>query len=217
MPTRPLLVTVVGVLAAATLLAGCATGTTPNVEITPRTQVNNPALATLPDIAVISDLAYTTDAGQPQRLDVCIPPRDVERRDAGPHPAIIEVHGGSWARGDKADLGYRAVCQWLASAGYPTFDLNYRLAPQFPFPAGFDDVQAAVRWMREPAQVARFDIDPDRIGTFGGSAGGNLVSSSARPAAAPGPPARASRRWSRCRAPPTSPASTSHPISCRPS
>lgn len=175
MPTRPLLLAVVGVLASAAALAGCATGTAPNVEITPKAQVNNPALATLPDVAVISDLAYSTDAGQAGRLDVCIPPRSVERRNPGPHPAIIEVHGGSWARGDKADLGYRAVCQWLASAGYPTFDLNYRLAPQFPFPAGFDDVQTAVRWLRQPAQVARFDIDPDRIGAFGGSAGGNLV------------------------------------------
>jgi acetyl esterase/lipase len=174
-PTRPLLLAVVGVLAAAAALAGCATGTTPNAEITPKTQVNNPALATLPDVAVISDLTYPTDAGRTQTLDVCVPPRDVQKRNPGPHPAIIEVHGGSWARGDKADLGYRAVCQWLASAGYPTFDLNYRLAPQFPFPAGFDDVQAAVRWLREPAQVARFDIDPDRIGAFGGSAGGNLV------------------------------------------
>jgi acetyl esterase/lipase len=175
-PTRPLLLAVIGVLTAATALAGCATGTAPNVEITPTTPVNNPALATLPDVAVISDLAYSTDAGQAGRLDVCVPPHSVERRNPGPHPAIVEVHGGSWARGDKADLGYRAVCQWLASAGYPTFDLNYRLAPQFPFPAGFDDVRAAVRWLREPAQVARFDIDPDRIGAFGGSAGGNLVS-----------------------------------------
>ena len=47
MPTPPLLLAVVGVLAAAAALAGCATGTTPNAEITPKTQVNNPALATL--------------------------------------------------------------------------------------------------------------------------------------------------------------------------
>jgi acetyl esterase len=175
-PTRQLLLAAVGILAAAVALAGCATGAAPDAKITPRTQVNNPALATLPDVPVIPDLTYTTDAGVPQRLDVCVPPPAVERKNPGPHPAIIEVHGGSWARGDKADLGYRAICQWLASAGYPTFDIDYRLAPQSPFPAGFDDVKAAVRWMREPAQVARFQIDPHRIGAFGGSAGGNLVS-----------------------------------------
>ena len=167
---------VVGLLVAALALSACATGGTPDAKITPRTQVNNPALATLPDVPVIRDQAYTTDAGIPQRLDVCTPPDDVMAADTGPYPAIVEVHGGSWARGDKADIGYRAICQWLASAGYVTFNLDYSFAPQAPFPAGFDDVRAAVEWLRKPAQVARFEIDPDRIGAFGGSAGGNLVS-----------------------------------------
>jgi acetyl esterase/lipase len=166
----------IGVLAAALVLVGCATGTTPDARITPRTQVNNPALATLPDVPVRRDIAYTRDAGQPQFLDVCVPPKDVAARQPGPRPAILLVHGGSWARGDKADLGYRAICQWLASAGYPTFDVDYRLAPQSPFPAAIDDLRAAVEWLREPAQVSRWDIDPHRIGAFGGSAGGNLVS-----------------------------------------
>ncbi len=167
---------VVGILAAVLVLSACATGTTPDAKITPRTQVNNPALATLPDVPVIADITYRTDAGLPQKLDVCTPPADVADRDPGPYPAIVEVHGGSWARGDKADLGYRAICQWLASAGYVTFNLDYRFAPEFPYPAGFDDVRAAVEWIRRPAQIARWDIDPDRIGAFGGSAGGNLVS-----------------------------------------
>lgn len=167
-----LAVAVAGVLA----LSACATGATPDARITPRTQVNNPALATLPDVPVIPDLVYTTDSGIPQRLDVCTPPDSVTATDPGPYPAIVEVHGGSWARGDKADLGYRAICQWLASSGYVTFDIDYRLAPQHPFPDGFEDVQAAVRWIRASPQVARFDLDPDRVGAFGGSAGGNLVS-----------------------------------------
>jgi acetyl esterase len=175
-PARPTILAVVGVLAGVLLLSACATGTAPDAKITPKTQVNNPALATLPNVPVLQNLTYTTDAGVAQKLDVCTPPRSVTKADAGPYPAIIEVHGGSWARGDKADLGYRAICQWLAASGYVTFDVDYRFAPQFPFPDGFDDVQAAVRWMRAPAQVKRYDIDPDRVGAFGGSAGGNLVS-----------------------------------------
>jgi acetyl esterase len=167
---------VVMVATAAFVLSACATGTAPDAKITPSTQVNNPALATLPDVPVIEDIPYTTDAGVPQKLDACVPPDSVTATDKGPYPAIVEVHGGSWARGDKGDLGYRAICQWLASAGYPTFDLDYRLAPKYPFPDGFDDVRSAVEWLREPEQIARFDIDPDRIGAFGGSAGGNLVS-----------------------------------------
>ena len=175
MRVRPVILAVAGALAGVLALSACATGTAPDARITPKTQVNNPALATLPDVPVIPDLTYTTDAGIPQKLDVCTPPDSVTADGTGPYPAIVEVHGGSWARGDKADLGYRAICQWLASAGYVTFDVDYRLAPQHPFPAGFDDVQAAVRWVRAKAQEARFDLDPDRVGAFGGSAGGNLV------------------------------------------
>jgi len=172
---RPLPLAVVGVLAAALALAGCATGTAPDAKIAPRTQVNNPALATLPNVPVRSDIVYTSGDTPAQDLDACIPPKNVAAKHPEPRAAIVEVHGGSWARGDKADLGYRAICQWLASAGYVTFDLDYRLAPQNPYPAGIDDVRAAVEWLREPAQVKRWNLDPDRIGAFGGSAGGNLV------------------------------------------
>ena len=102
-------------------------------------------------------------------------PRSTIRRHA-PRAAIVVVHGGSWRRGDKANLNWRAVCQWLATAGYVTVSINYRLAPAWSFPAQLDDVQDAVRWLRDPAVVDRYNIDPDRIGAFGGSAGGNLVS-----------------------------------------
>ena len=147
MRVRPVILAVAGALAGVLALSACATGTAPDARITPKTQVNNPALATLPDVPVIPDLTYTTDAGIPQKLDVCTPPDSVTADGTGPYPAIVEVHGGSWARGDKADLGYRAICQWLASAGYVTFDVDYRLAPQHPFPAGFDD---AVRSGQKP-------------------------------------------------------------------
>lgn len=167
--------TLVAAAVTALLLSACATGIASHTRAPSRTEVENPALAALPDIPVLHDIAYTVDAGQPQRLDVCLPPDDVTAA-TGRYPAIVEVHGGGWTHGDKADPGYRGICQWLASAGYVTFDLDYRLAPRYPFPAGLDDVQAAVRWVRQPAQVARFDLDPDRIGAFGGSAGGNLVS-----------------------------------------
>ncbi|TPW76936.1 alpha/beta hydrolase [Schumannella sp. 10F1B-5-1] len=93
-----------------------------------------------------------------------------------PQPAIVMVHGGSWARGDKAEITWRSLCQWLAKAGYVVANVDYRLAPQHTFPAAIDDVQQAVRWMRLDAQQKRFRIDPKRIGAFGGSAGGNLVS-----------------------------------------
>jgi acetyl esterase/lipase len=93
---------------------------------------------------------------------------ETERR-----PAVISIHGGSWARGDKGNADWRNVCEWLASEGFVAYSVNYRLVPDVSFPAAIDDVGLAVEWMR--ANADRYGIDPDRIGAFGGSAGGNLA------------------------------------------
>jgi len=133
-----------------------------------------PMLATYPDIQLISDIAYGDDASQ--TLDVCLPtPAKVDDLMGEPRPVIVSIHGGSWMRGDKSDFTWRAVCQWFAAEGFVTVSVNYRLAPANIFPAAFDDVQNVVRWIRDPAQVQRFALDPGRIGAFGGSAGGNLA------------------------------------------
>ena len=130
-------------------------------------------LATDPDVEVLADLEYGAADGVPLLLDACLPPdRDPSSE---PVPGILVIHGGSWREGRKDSVGWRAVCTWLAAAGYPAFSVNYRLAPEHTFPAGFDDVQAAVEWLRADEQAERFGIDPERIGVFGGSAGGNLA------------------------------------------
>ena len=72
--------------------------------------------------------------------------------------AIVLVHGGSWSGGTRMSFG--AEAEWLAQLGFVTFTIDYRLAPQFPYPAGVADVRRFVRWLRAPAQVARFRIDP---------------------------------------------------------
>jgi acetyl esterase len=178
-------------------LTGCAPAGIASEEVMPEIVAVNPELATLPDIPVVEDLVYGGTAELPLQLDACLPKHDdaapvqnagggggEEPTAAGPEiqepdtplrAAIVVVHGGSWARGDKADIARRAVCQWFASAGYAAFSVDYRLAPTAVFPAAIDDVQAAVSWLRAEEQVTRFHIDPDRIGAFGGSAGGNLV------------------------------------------
>src|SRR5690606_23633715 len=119
-----------------------------------------------PDVPVVGDLVYATVDGQPLLLDACLPP-DFDPASESSRAAIVVVHGGSWARGSKNDVAWRAVCQWLAKSGYPTFNVDYRLAPAHPYPAAIDDVAAAVAWLREPAQQERFGIDPARIGAFG--------------------------------------------------
>lgn len=127
-------------------------------------------------IEVAEDVTYgTRDDGTLLTLDVCSPARSGYEPEGFTEPAVISIHGGSWARGDKANSDWRAVCEWLASEGFVAYSVNYRLVPEAPFPAGIDDVQLAVSWMREPANAERFAIDPARIGAFGGSAGGNLA------------------------------------------
>lgn len=162
----------------AALLGGCGPTGTDSDTLNPDVNSVNPELATLPDIPVVADIAYGADPLQ--ALDACLPKREEEIETASgdvlERAGVVLVHGGSWRRGDKADIAWRALCQWLASEGYVAFSLNYRLAPDHPYPAGIDDVRAAVEWLREDEQLTRFDLDPERIGAFGGSAGGNLVS-----------------------------------------
>jgi acetyl esterase len=177
-------------------LTGCSPTGAESEEVTPEIVAVNPELATLPDIPVLEDIAYGGTTEAPLLLDACLPKYDgdapvqnaggesdpqtaagtqLQEPDQPLRAAIVVVHGGSWTRGDKADIAWRAVCQWFASAGYVALSVDYRLAPANAFPAAIDDVRAAVAWLRAEEQVIRFHIDPDRIGAFGGSAGGNLV------------------------------------------
>ena len=158
------------------VLAGCAPQGSESVRVKPAAQPVYPRVKTNPDIPVTENVLYGTAAGTPLTLDICFPPEAADgSAEQSPRPALLSIHGGSWRAGDKANLNWRSVCQWLANAGFVTFSVNYRLAPAFTFPAQIDDVRTAVRWMREPDQVTRYNIDPDRIGAFGGSAGGNLA------------------------------------------
>jgi acetyl esterase/lipase len=122
---------------------------------------------------VQADLEYgTREDGTLLTLEVCTPAPGAV---LGARPAVVSIHGGSWARGDKANADWRNVCRWLASEGFVAASVNYRLVPDARFPAAIDDVALAVEWLRAPEQVERFGIDPTRIGAFGGSAGGNLA------------------------------------------
>jgi acetyl esterase/lipase len=64
---------------------------------------------------------------------------------------------------------------WLAQRGFVTFTIDYRLAPQFRYPAAVDDAVRFVTWLRRHRQVQRYRIDPARIGALGSSAGGHLT------------------------------------------
>lgn len=86
-------------------------------------------------------------------------------------PAVLVIHGGGWSTGDKWTMAGPA--RQMASAGLVAVAINYRLAPDHPFPAQLDDVRLAFDWIRANADT--YDIDPTRIGVFGYSAGGHLA------------------------------------------
>ncbi len=99
------------------------------------------------------------------KADIYLPKTD------GPHPAILAVHGGYWRFGSKASMTARA--RTMADRGYVVVNINYRLAPDHHMPDMIHDVKSAIRWMRNNAE--EYGIDPDQIGTYGYSAGGQLA------------------------------------------
>lgn len=113
------------------------------------------------------DLVYAEHDGERLRCD------GYEPDGEGPFPAIIAMHGGGWALGDKGL--YRSWGAFLASHGIAMFDLAYRLArPDRPtWRESVWDCHSAMRWVR--GNAARFNLDPDRVGLMGGSAGGHLA------------------------------------------
>lgn len=116
-------------------------------------------------------LDYRTVAGTRLRLDASLPAA------SGTVPAVLLVHGGAFVAGSRTSEHLGELGARLAGQGYAAFSVDYRLAPEHPYPAAEEDVAAAIAWLREPEQVAEFHLDPARIGVIGSSAGGTLAAS----------------------------------------
>ncbi len=119
-------------------------------------------------INVTENIAYRTDVGPSTVLDLAEPLFGPKEN----RPAILIIHGGGWSAGSKNDAVYRALMVDFAMKGYVVANMNYRLTQEAPLPACILDVRCAIRWMKAHAQ--QLGIDPQRIGTFGHSAGGHL-------------------------------------------
>jgi acetyl esterase/lipase len=133
---------------------------------TPPAGVTAPAARS---ISVQDDIPYAVRNGQPLLLDIYQPAGPA----TGPRPAVVLIHGGGWTSFDKGTM--RGMAQVLARSGFAAFSVDYRLlqGTENRWPAQLDDVQSAARWVR--ANASKYDVNPDRIGAFGHSAGGQLA------------------------------------------
>lgn len=119
-----------------------------------------------PGVSSTEDIAYGPD--ERHRLDVFAGARPERAM-----PVVLFVPGGGFVGGAKNREGvpfYQNVGVFFARNGVVGITMNYRLAPKFPWPAGGEDVAAALRWVKQ--NIGRFGGDPERIFLFGQSAGG---------------------------------------------
>jgi len=113
-----------------------------------------------------TDVTYGSAAGVTLKCDISVPV------GAGPFPVALLVHGGGWSKGDKARL-VAPLFEPLANAGYAWVSINYRLAPEHRYPGSVEDLETAIRWVKEHA--GEYRLDAGRVALIGESAGGHLV------------------------------------------
>jgi len=120
-----------------------------------------------PDVAKIEDFSVAGVGG------VRIPVRIYRPLGSDePTPPVLYFHGGGWVVGnlDSHDAQARRLCNL---SGCTLISVDYRLAPEYPFPAAYDDAIAVARWIAGSA--SHIGVTPGRFGVIGDSAGGNLA------------------------------------------
>jgi len=118
-----------------------------------------------PGVKILRDVAYVAGGTRAQVLDLYLP------ESAGPaRPLVVWIHGGGWKGGTKD----RTPALRLLEAGFAVASVEYRLSQVAIFPAQLEDCKAAIRFLR--AHAGEYGIEGARIGVWGASAGGHLVS-----------------------------------------
>ena len=118
----------------------------------------------LADVTVDRGLVYKRINDRALTLDLYLP-----KTVSAPVPLIVWIHGGGWRSGGKG----RCPPASFVPDGYAAASIDYRLTAKAPFPAQIEDCKAAVRWLR--ANASKYQLDPNRIGVWGYSAGGHLA------------------------------------------
>ena len=109
----------------------------------------------------VEDIEYIRHGGAPLLARLYRP------KGAGPFPMMVELHGGAWCRRDRlSDVG---IHEPLARGGVVVASLDFRQPPVAPYPASFQDIHYAIRWLKLRAK--EFGSRPDMIGSMGNSSG----------------------------------------------
>ena len=111
----------------------------------------------------VEDVEYIRHAGTSQLARLYRP------QGAGPFPIVVELHGGAWCRSDR--LGDKVMHEPLAKSGVIVAALDWRQPPVAPYPASFQDIHYAIRWLK--ARAAELRSRPDMVGSMGNSSGGH--------------------------------------------
>lgn len=117
-------------------------------------------------VEILRSIPYA-DIHALQKLDVYIP-----TTGDGPFPTILAIHGGAFRARSKAMYG--RIGRYFAERGYAFVPINYRLLPNYRYPAQVEDSFCALAWLHENHE--EYGFDPSRVVVLGGSAGGYLTS-----------------------------------------
>jgi acetyl esterase/lipase len=111
----------------------------------------------------VEDVEYTRHAGTPLLARLYRP------QGSGPFPIMVELHGGAWCRQDR--LADKVIHEALARSGVIVASLDFRQPPVAPYPASFQDIHYAIRWLK--ARAAELGSRADMVGSMGNSSGGH--------------------------------------------
>ena len=114
---------------------------------------------------VVKDLVYRRDGDKPRLARLYQP------AGPGPFPAVLQVHGGAWNNKDRTDG--QNVSLDLAEAGIVVLAIDFRNAPEAPYPASLQDINYGIRWLK--AHAAEFGSSAGQVGAYGTSSGGHQI------------------------------------------